>query len=114
MRLIKLKDGKIVTAEQFRSQNSNVQYGGKFPSIEYLETIGASQIDVPITSAAAAANVRTERDALLAKTDWVVIRAKELGQTVPVAIFEYRGDLRQVPEQAGFPHTIIWPTEIEG
>jgi len=64
--------------------------------------------------ATAASSVRTERDALLAKTDWVVIRAKELGQTVPVAIFAYRGDLRQVPEQAGFPHTIIWPTEIEG
>ena len=61
-----------------------------------------------------AEEVRSKRDQLLAKTDWVVIRAKELGQPVPVDYYEYRGDLRQVPEQAGFPHTIIWPTEIEG
>ena len=70
--------------------------------------------EIAEADAVVAANVREERDKLLAKTDWVVIRAKELGQTVPVAILEYRGDLRQVPEQAGFPHTIIWPTEIEG
>jgi len=56
-----------------------------------------------------AANVRDKRDALLLSTDWVVIRAKELGQDVPLAVYNYRGDLRQVPDQAGFPHTIIWP-----
>jgi len=59
-----------------------------------------------------AANVREKRNALLAKTDWVVTRAKELGQDVPLAIYNYRGDLRQIPDQAGFPHTIIWPTEV--
>jgi len=57
-----------------------------------------------------AASVRAERDALLAKTDWVVIRAKELGQPVPIDYYEYRGELRQIPEQAGFPYTISWPT----
>ena len=55
---------------------------------------------------------REKRDALLAATDWVVLRAKELGQPVPLATFEYRGDLRQVPDQVGFPTTIIWPEEI--
>ena len=70
--------------------------------------------EIAADTAPLAAAVRAKRDELLAKTDWVVIRAKELGQTVPAAIFEYRGDLRQIPEQDGFPHTIIWPTEIEG
>ena len=60
-----------------------------------------------------AAAAREKRDALLAKTDWVVLRAKELGQAVPLNVFEYRGDLRQLPEQVGFPETITWPTEIE-
>ena len=59
-----------------------------------------------------AASVRTQRDSLLAETDWVVLRAKELGQAVPLDTYNYRGDLRQIPEQAGFPHTIIWPTEV--
>ena len=60
--------------------------------------------------ATAAASVRAERNKLLAATDWVVLRAKELGQAVPIDYYEYRGDLRQVPEQAGFPDTITWPT----
>ena len=64
-------------------------------------------------TATLAANAREERDKLLAATDWVVLRAKELGQAVPLDVFEYRGDLRQLPEQVGFPETITWPTEIE-
>jgi len=60
--------------------------------------------------ATAATSVRAERDRLLAACDWVVIRAKELGQTVPQAWFDYRGDLRQIPEQGGFPHSVTYPT----
>lgn len=60
--------------------------------------------------ATAATSVRAERDRLLAASDWVTIRAKELGQTVPEDWFTYRGDLRQIPEQSGFPHTITYPT----
>ena len=60
--------------------------------------------------AKAAESVRKERDRLLSECDWVAIRARELGQPVPEAWYDYRGDLRQVPEQEGFPHTISWPT----
>ena len=59
----------------------------------------------------AAENNRTTRDRLLAETDWVTIRAKELGQTVPENWYTYRGDLRQIPEQDGWPHNITWPTK---
>lgn len=61
----------------------------------------------------AAERNRAERDRLLAESDWVVTRAKELGQDVPIAWYTYRGDLRQVPEQDGFPHNITWPTKPE-
>ena len=61
--------------------------------------------------AEAAASVRAQRDALLAKSDWVTIRAKELGQDVPIAWYNYRGDLRQIPEQDGFPHNVTFPEE---
>ncbi len=61
--------------------------------------------------AEAAASVRAQRDELLAKSDWVTIRAKELGQTVPDDWYTYRGDLRQIPEQSGFPHDVTFPTE---
>ena len=58
-----------------------------------------------------AKEVRAERNRLLAETDWVVIRARELGQDVPKDIYDYRGDLRQLPEQKGFPHSVTFPTK---
>ena len=64
--------------------------------------------------AEAAAAVRIQRDELLSESDWVTIRAKELGQDVPLDWYNYRGDLRQVPEQAGFPHNITWPEKPNG
>ena len=77
------------------------------------EVVDLSVEDIAEATAILAANAREKRDGLLAKTDWVVLRAKELGQAVPLNVFEYRGDLRQLPEQVGFPETITWPTEIE-
>lgn len=66
-----------------------------------------------LSQAEAERRVRTERDRRLAACDWVVIRAKELGQSVPGPWFTYRGDLRQVPEQEGFPFAVIWPVPPE-
>ena len=73
MRLIKLKNGSAVTADQFRAQNSNVQYSDELPSIEYLKTIGASIIEVivPLTIAETNAPIIAEMDA----ADLKIIRA---------------------------------------
>ena len=68
---------------------------------------------MPLPHAEAERRVRSERDRRLAACDWVVIRAKELGQSVPIDWFTYRGDLRQVPEQEGFPFGVIWPVPPE-
>ena len=62
--------------------------------------------------ATAAANIREQRNKKLEDTDWVVLRAKELGQPVPLDVYNYRGDLRQLPEQEGFPHNVTWPEEV--
>ena len=56
------------------------------------------------------ASIRAERNRLLTESDWVVVRAKELGQNVPKDWYDYRGDLRQLPEQAGFPN-VTFPTK---
>lgn len=45
----------------------------------------------------------------LAECDWVVLRAKELGQPVPREWYDYRSKLRQVNNQEGFPDNVIWP-----
>ena len=64
----------------------------------------------PLPQEEAERRIRTERDRRLAACDWVVIRAKELGQAVPIDWFTYRGDLRQLPDQPGFPFEAVWPT----
>ena len=59
---------------------------------------------------ALATEARSERDRLLAATDWLTLRAIETGLPVPAAWIAYRAALRDVPEQAGFPVSISWPT----
>jgi hypothetical protein len=52
---------------------------------------------------------RAKRDRLLAETDWIVTRAIERAEAVPEVWAAYRQALRDVPEQEGFPVTIVWP-----
>ena len=59
----------------------------------------------------AAASVRTQRDTLLADTDWLVIKAQETSGTIPAAWATYRQALRDITAQEGFPHNVTWPTK---
>jgi len=54
----------------------------------------------------AAAQVREERDAKLASTDWMA--SSDL--TISDAWKSYRAALRSVPQQSGFPNSISWPS----
>tara|TARA_R110000744_G_scaffold353041_1_gene459306 strand:- start:131 stop:466 length:336 start_codon:yes stop_codon:yes gene_type:complete len=60
------------------------------------------------TDADIAAEVRTERDAKLSATDWTQVADAPVDQA---AWATYRQSLRAVPEQAGFPNAVEWPTE---
>ena len=57
--------------------------------------------------AEAAANVRSQRDQKLKDTDWMGMS----DVTMSTEWATYRQALRDIPSQAGFPHTITWPTE---
>jgi len=50
---------------------------------------------------------RFERDKLIAETDWWATSDR----TMTDAQTAYRQALRDVPEQAGFPNDITWPTK---
>lgn len=58
---------------------------------------------------AQAANVREQRNAKLAETDWMVLRAMEGVAPVPENIIAQRRALRDIPQQAGFPWEVQWP-----
>ena len=60
--------------------------------------------------------IRTERTRLLAETDWVVIKARENGGTVPAAWKTYRVALRDIPSEQSDKtkySEITWPTRPE-
>lgn len=69
--------------------------------------------------ARAAAEVRKQRDELLAESDWVTVKAIDqnaqdnFGIQVPQVWLDYRQALRDISTQEGFPHDIIWPTKPE-
>jgi len=54
--------------------------------------------------------VRGKRDRLLAASDWTQVTDAPVDQA---AWATYRQALRDVPEQAGFPYSVAWPTEPE-
>jgi len=56
----------------------------------------------------AAANVRAERDGLLARSDWTQVADAPVDAT---AWATYRQALRDITDQAGFPNDINWPTQ---
>jgi hypothetical protein len=59
------------------------------------------------------ANVRAQRDAKLAATDWRVVSGVEQGQPMPQAWKAYRQALRDITKQAD-PKAIVWPVEPAG
>lgn len=60
-----------------------------------------------------AEQVRAQRNDLISQTDWVILRATELGQPVPGEWLKYRTALRDISAQSGFPDSIVWPTKPE-
>lgn len=57
------------------------------------------------------AELRRQRDAMLAECDWTQGADSPLDATVKAAWSTYRTALRNVPQQNGFSDTVIWPTQ---
>jgi hypothetical protein len=70
----------------------------------YAAFVAPSEVEI---NAALAADVRAERNAKLADSDW---RASQ-DVTMSDAWRTFRQLLRDVPAQAGFPSNITWPNE---
>lgn len=77
----------------------------------YSEAVAqVSGVAEPITKARplTEAEARDHRDELLAASDWTQVADAPVDQA---AWATYRQALRDVPEQAGFPAEIVWPTK---
>ena len=56
-----------------------------------------------------AASARQKRDRIIAATDYLVTPDYPISDDRLAKVKIYRQALRDIPEQAGFPRTIIWP-----
>jgi len=57
-----------------------------------------------------AAGIRVQRDSLLSASDWTQVADAPVDKA---AWATYRQALRDVPQQEGFPATVVWPTQPE-
>lgn len=55
-----------------------------------------------------AAQIRMQRNDLLAKTDWT--QGEDVTQEIKQNYAVYRQELRDVTKQEGFPESVSWPT----
>ena len=61
----------------------------------------------------AARFARKKRDGLLKECDWTAVSDSPLNELQKIHWAAYRQELRDVPEQAGFPFVIEWPERPE-
>lgn len=57
--------------------------------------------------------IRAERDVRLRKADYAINMAEDAGLDTE-ALRAYRQALRDVPQQPGFPDSVVWPEQPEG
>lgn len=53
--------------------------------------------------------IRTKRDNELRLSDWLVLPDTGFSEEAVSRFKKYRQELRDVPQQAGFPDNVIWP-----
>jgi hypothetical protein len=76
------------------------------PSAEELAVRAEAQLAA--TKEALSASVRIERNAKLAASDWTQISDSTADKATWAT---YRQELRDISAQAGFPWTVVWPTQ---
>lgn len=67
-------------------------------------------MDLPAPEPKTEEQIRSERDQLIAMTDWWATSDRTMSAEETL----YRQALRDVPSQAGFPADVTWPTKPEG
>ena len=120
MTLVRVYEDEQEVTREAVSNMDTPWHGYSYTTYETVTQVPDGQVDVDAWVAlvkqadhdTAAALVRDERDRRIAVTDWTVLGD---AKTVKADWKAYRQALRDVPEQAGFPYAVVWPTPpVEG
>lgn len=67
-------------------------------------------VEIPApTTEEVAAQVRAQRDAMIARTDFMMMSDYPISEEDKALVETYRQALRDIPEQEGFPSNVQWP-----
>ena len=112
----------IIKLKALITLNSNLQ--SKVGVIDGVITLHDDSLTLPFDSDIDAkiaelnvsetlAELRAERNAKLAATDWVVTMHKELGTNIPAAWKTYRQALRDITDTYTSLDDVVWPEKPE-
>lgn len=73
-----------------------------------VKTQPKTQEEMDADTDAEAANVRAQRNRLLAACDWT--QGKDIVDAISTPWAAYRQKLRELPDQDGFPWVVTWPS----
>tara|TARA_R110000823_G_C15853389_1_gene492396 strand:+ start:737 stop:1132 length:396 start_codon:yes stop_codon:yes gene_type:complete len=99
--------GCVQTLPPITTDNEFAKWDGSAWSVEDIPVEEPTPEPEPLDPADEA---RAKRDGLLASSDWTQVADAPVNKARWAS---YRALLRFVPQQAGFPHTIEWPTKPE-
>ena len=74
---------------------------------DYYEAVPIPEPSIEVL----AYTIRSERDAKLSATDYLVVPDYPISPEDLEAVKVYRQALRDIPEQSGFPKNVQWPVE---
>lgn len=100
----------VVVIEESTAEKPIVKYREVNGQIEqYAEAAPVPSVPEP-TEEQQEMQVRAARNSLLDLCDWTQLPDAPLTAEKKQAWAEYRQALRDVPEQAGFPENVVWPS----
>lgn len=83
--------------------------GGEWVQVWVVSDASAEEVEQRTNEKAA--SVRSERNRLIAECDWTQLSDAPLNSLQKADWTQYRQELRDVPQQVGFPHEVVWPNK---
>lgn len=103
----------VVVIEEATTEKPIIKYREVNGQIEqYAEAAPVPAVPEP-TAEQQEMQIRSQRNSLLSLSDWTQLADAPLTAEQKQEWAEYRQALRDVPEQAGFPENVVWPSTPE-
>lgn len=103
----------VIVIEETTAERPIVKYREVNGQIEQYAEIAPIPAVPELTEEQQKMQVRAQRNSLLTLCDWTQLPDAPLTAEQKQTWVEYRQALRDVPEQAGFPENVVWPSTPE-